>query len=418
MISENDIQALCRTSRDAAARLAVASTASRNRALLASARLLDAARKTLLKANAKDVADAKKNSLAAALVDRLALNDARIDAMIKGLKEVAAQPDPVGRTYDCRKRPNGLHIGKIRVPIGVILIIYESRPNVTLDSASLCLKAGNAVILRGGKESLHSNQALVDLFRKALRAARLPEAAVQFIDTPDHDAIPLLVRQTGLIDLCIPRGGEALIRAVTEHARIPVLKHYKGVCHVYVDKSANPDMAEAIVVNAKTQRPSVCNAAETLLLDARLPKETAARILKALHAKGVALKGCLKTRALYSAVRAAKEEDYFTEYLDLTMSVKVVDGVREAMDHIRKYGSGHTDAIVTENKTVADRFLAGVDSSSVMWNASTRFSDGGIYGLGAEIGISTDKIHSRGPMGADDLTTYKWIVIGNGQVRE
>jgi glutamate-5-semialdehyde dehydrogenase len=418
MITEDDVRRLCLESKGAAATLSTASTSIKNRALLAAVKFLDSSRKPLAKANAADVAAAKKSGLAAAMIDRLALNDARIDAMIKGLKAVAAQPDPVGKTYECRKRPNGLHIGKIRVPIGVILIIYESRPNVTIDAAALCLKAGNAVILRGGKESFHSNQALTQLFRRALKSVRLPEAAVQFINTTDHEAIPLLVRQAGLIDLAIPRGGEALIRSVTENARIPVLKHYKGVCHVYVDKDADPAMAAAIAVNAKVQRPSVCNAMETLLIDKRLDKATAVMILKALQEKGVKFKGCPKTRAIFPAAKAAEENDYYIEYLDLNLSVKFVDGVKEAISHIRKYGSSHTDAIVTKNKITADKFLAGVDSSSVMWNASTRFADGGEYGLGAEIGISTDKIHSRGPMGADDLTIYKWIVVGNGQVRE
>ncbi|OGJ89533.1 MAG: glutamate-5-semialdehyde dehydrogenase [Candidatus Raymondbacteria bacterium RifOxyC12_full_50_8] len=418
MSLENEIASLSRRAKKAAETVYAAPSLVKNRVLHKAAALLIAERKMIATANARDIVAARKAGLSGTMVDRLTLTDTRINTMVKGLREVAAQEDPVGMQYEARTRPNGLHIAKVRVPIGVVLIIYESRPNVTIDSAALCLKAGNAVILRGGKEAFWSNNALVTIFRKALRSAGVATDTVQLVQTTDRAAIPLLVRQTECIDLAIPRGGEHLIRTVMENARIPVLKHYKGVCNVYIDRYADPAMAQRIAVNAKVQRPGVCNAAETLLLDAKLDKKTSARILKALMEKGVTLKGCARSRSLVPGMAVAREADYYTEFLDLIMNVKVVDSVQGAIDHITKYSSHHTDAIVTRNKKRAQEFLARVDSSSVMWNASTRFSDGGEYGLGAEIGISTDKIHARGPMGAYDLTTYKWVVVGKGHVRK
>jgi glutamate-5-semialdehyde dehydrogenase len=315
-------------------------------------------------------------------------------------------------------RPNGMRVGRMRVPIGVIGIIYESRPNVTADATALCLKAGNAVLLRGGSEAINSNRAIVGLLRSAVEEAGLHRGAVTFVDTPEREAVQEMIRLEGVVDLIIPRGGEGLIRAVAENSRVPVLKHYKGVCHVFVDRDADLSMAEAIAVNAKVQRPGTCNAMETLLVDEPLAAEFIPRALRALEEKGVKLKGCEKTRALYPGAGEAGDEDFHAEYLDLILNVKVVSGMEEAMEHIAAYGSAHTDTIVTDNYERAMRFLREVDSSSVMVNVSTRFSDGFQYGLGAEIGIATDKIHARGPMGLEELTCQKFIVLGEGQLRE
>jgi glutamate-5-semialdehyde dehydrogenase len=385
--------------------------------LLDAARGLWDGRQRLLAENRKDLMAARRAGLRAAMIERLTLTPARVRSMAAGLREVARQKDYSGLATESRRRPNGLLISKVRVPIGVVLIIYESRPNVTADAAALCLKSGNAVILRGGREALHANRAIVRVFQQALRRAGLPVHGVQLIQNPDRRAVAMLVRESGNIDLAIPRGGEGLIRSVAAAARIPVLKHYKGVCHVFVDHHADVNMARKIAVNAKVQRPSVCNAMETLLLDQGLSRRAMVSILSALRDKGVTLRGCQKTRRIFPSVLRATEADYSREYLDLTLSVKVVGGLDAAMDHIAQYGSAHTDAIVTNNERRARTFLSQVDSSSVMWNASTRFSDGAQYGLGAEIGISTDKLHARGPMGAYDLTTYKWVVAGKGQVR-
>jgi glutamate-5-semialdehyde dehydrogenase len=347
--------------------------------------------------------------------------------MAKGLREVAALPDPVGRMLDERIRPNGLKLQKIATPIGVVVIIYESRPNVTADAASLCFKTGNATILRGGKEALNSNQliarTMIEAGQKTL--ASFPEHAIQVVPTPDREAIPALLSLTQYVDLCMPRGGEGLIRAVTECSKVPVIKHYKGVCHVFVDAEADLQMAEAIVLNAKVQRPAVCNAMETLLVDKAVAEKFLPLIGEKLDSKKVELRcdqqslGILNSalRTLHSALKPAHEQDWFTEYNDYILNVRVVDGVQAAIDHINYYGSAHSDSIVTRNKAHAQQFLAEVDSATVYWNASTRFTDGGEFGMGAEIGISTDKIGARGPMGLDELTSYKWLGLGNGQVR-
>jgi glutamate-5-semialdehyde dehydrogenase len=365
-------------------------------------------------ANAKDLDSGKKSGLSSAMLDRLTLTDKRISEMAKGVREVAALPDPVGTTISEWTRPNGIRIRKVRVPIGVILIIYESRPNVTADAACLCFKTGNAVILRGGSEAIHSNLAIAE----AMNVPGLPPNSITVVPTTDRAAIDELLELDDLINLCIPRGGEGLIRAVAEKSRIPVIKHYKGVCHVYVDREADFDMAEKIVINAKCQRPGVCNAIETLLIDEKIADKFLPRIAKALTENKVELRGDDRTRQLVSNAKPATEDDWYAEYLDLILAVRVVQGVDAAIDHITKYGSAHSDAIVTGNKTTAEKFLREVDSSSVFWNASTRLADGGQYGFGAEIGISTDKIHARGPMGLEELTSYKFVVVGDGQVRE
>ncbi len=411
------MESLAKRSRKASRDLYTASTEDKNKALITAARLILLHKNKILVANAIDVRAGKKEGLSSAMLDRLVLNDKRINDMARGLKDVAAQKDPAWHIESEHTRPDGLIIRKVRVPLGSILFIYESRPNVTIDAAGLCIKAGNTVILRGGKEAFHSNRILVEIFREALKKTGLPIDAVLRVATIDRKALPILLNQKENIDLVIPRGGEGLIRMVAENSSIPVLKHYKGVCHVYIDKFADPTMALNIAINSKVQRPSVCNAMETLLIDRALNKKVATSVLKALQAKGVRLIGCAETMKIVTGVTRTELSDYYSEYLNLTLSVRVVDGVEGAIEHITKYGSGHTDAIVTRNRKHAELFMAKVDSSSVMWNASTRLADGGEYGLGAEIGISTDKLHARGPMGADDLTTYKWVVVGKGQLR-
>lgn len=394
-----EMKQLAERSRDAARALAKLDTAAKNKLLLAMADGIEKSANKIKLANAKDLEAGKKDGLSSAMLDRLTLTDKRIADIAKGVREVAALPDPVGTNISEWTRPNGIRIQKVRVPIGVILIIYESRPNVTVDAAVLCFKTGNAVILRGGSEAIHSNLALAE----AMNVPGLPANAVTVVPTTDRAAIDELLKLDGLINLCIPRGGEGLIRAVAEKSRIPVIKHYKGICHVYVDRDADLDMAEKIVINAKCQRPGVCNAIETLLVDAPLAKTFLPRIEKALVEKGVEIR---------------READWTTEYLDLIIALRVVNGVGEAIEHITKYGSAHSDAIVTKNQATAERFLREVDSSSVFWNASTRLADGNQYGFGAEIGISTDKLHARGPMGLEDLTSYKYVVTGTGQLRE
>ena len=401
----------------AARAMATASTDAKNNALGLMADGVLANAEALKAANAKDVGAAKEAGLAAALVDRLTLTDKRIEGMADGLRVMIDLPDPVGEVFETTERPNGLVIERVRVPIGVIFIIYESRPNVTADAAGLCLKAGNAVILRGGKESLNSNLAIAGVLGDALGKAGLPRDAVQIVDTTDHQVVDHLVAAEGKVNLVIPRGGEGLVRAVVEKSRVPVIKHYKGVCHVFVDAEADLDMAEKIVVNAKCQRPGVCNAMETLLVHVTVAGEFLPRIVPLLRGEAVEVLGCDRSRAIVPDLRAATEDDYYTEYLDLVLAVRVVDSVHEAIEHITRYGSAHTDSIVTNDAKAADRFVKEVDSSSVMVNASTRFSDGGEYGMGAEIGISTDKIHARGPMGLRELTSYKFVVRGSGQVR-
>jgi glutamate-5-semialdehyde dehydrogenase len=404
--------------KEGARALARALSGQKNAALMEMASALKKRAKDLITENKRDVQFAKEKGLSRALIDRLRLNEKRIDEMAKGLAEVAALPDPVGEITKMWQRPNGMSVGKMRVPIGVIGIIYESRPNVTADAAGLCLKAGNAVILRGGSEALHSNKAIVQVLRDTLKKQGLHQGAITFIDISDREAIMEMLKLEGTVDLIIPRGGEALIRAVTENSRIPVLKHYKGVCHVFVDKDADLIMAEELCFNAKVQRPGTCNAIETMLVDEAMAEGFLPRMMKRFETAGVELRGCRKTLAIYPDITEVKEEDFYREYLDLILNVKVVEDMDEAMEHIAKYGSAHSDAIVTINHERAMRFLREVDSSAVFVNASTRLNDGFQFGLGAEIGISTDKIHARGPMGLEELTCTKFIVLGNGQLRE
>jgi len=405
--------------RAAAAELAVAPGGRRNAVLLAAAEAIRARADELTEANAKDLADGAAADLSEAMRDRLTLTDKRIESMAAALEAIAAQVDPVGQTLWACNRPNGLRVEKRRVPLGVVAIIFESRPNVTADAGGLCLKSGNACILRGGKEALRSNLAIAECLRDGLARAGLPAAALTVIDSTDRSIVGALARAEGLIDLIIPRGGEGLIRAVVKAATIPVLKHYAGNCHVYVDADCNARMARDIVLNAKCQRPGVCNAAETLLVHADHAGDGGllGTLLADLLAEGVELRGDERARAACEKVAAAREDDWRTEYLAPVLAVRVVDSLAQAVEHINTYGSKHTDAIVTTSIAAANAFVAGVDSSSVMVNASTRFSDGGEYGLGAEVGISTDKLHARGPMGAEDLTTYKWIVTGDGHLR-
>jgi glutamate-5-semialdehyde dehydrogenase len=371
----------------------------------------------LLAANAADLADARKAGLSAALIDRLTLTADRVKKMARSVEEIADFRDPVGEVIEGYVRPNGLRIERVRVPLGVVLTIFESRPNVTSDVAALCLKSGNAAILRGGKESLRSNLAIHGVLAEAVASQGLPADAVQMVDTPDRGLSSALLRQDTLIDLVIPRGGEALIRAVAEESLIPVIKHYKGVCHVYVDDLADLDMAEAICLNAKVQRPGTCNAMETMLVHKGVAARFLPRMCTKLADAGVEIRGCERTRQFWPEAKPATEDDWFAEYLDLILAVRVVNDIDQAIDHIAAFGSNHTDAIVSEDIRRVQQFTRDVDSSSVMVNTTTRFSDGGEYGLGAEVGISTDKLHARGPMGCRDLTTYKWIVTGNGQLR-
>jgi len=419
---------LAQQAKNASRALAQLATEEKNRALHAMADALEARAPQLKDANAKDMATGAQMGLSSAMLDRLKLDDKRIAAMAKGLREVAALPDPVGRVLDERTRPNGLRLQKIATPIGVVVIIYESRPNVTADAASLCFKTGNATILRGGKEALNSNTVIAETMVAAGRTAlgdRFPAHAIQVVPTTDREAIPALLSLTQYVDLCMPRGGEGLIRAVAECSKVPVIKHYKGVCHVFVHANADLAMAESIVMNAKVQRPAVCNAAETLLVDKAVAEKFLPAIAAKLWEKNVELRTDEATGALLasqlstpnSQLKAASEADFFTEYNDYILNVRVVDGVKAAIDHINHYGSAHSDSIVTRDEAAARQFLAEVDSAAVYWNASTRFTDGGEFGMGAEIGISTDKIGARGPMGLDELCTYKWLGFGSGQVR-
>ena len=398
--------------------LATVSGADRAAALHAIAgRLLDGT-DALRHANATDLAAGAEAGLGAAMLDRLKLDEERIAAMAGSVRQIADQPDPVGQIIEGYVRPNGLRLQKLRVPIGVVLIIFESRPNVTSDAAALCLKSGNAAILRGGKEALHSNAAIAACVRQGLTETGLPADAVQLVGTTDRAAVGVLLQMQGQIDLAIPRGGESLIRAVVEQARIPVIKHYTGNCHVYVDADCDDEMALAICVNAKTQRPGVCNAAETILFhEAAVERGLLQRVCRALIAEGVEIRGDKATCRLVDTARPAGDADWDSEYLDLIVTVGVVDTIDDAIDHINRHGSKHTDAIVTSSISSADRFVQRVDSANTFVNCSTRLSDGGVYGLGAEIGISTDKLHARGPMGAADLTTYKWVVRGSGQLK-
>ena len=398
--------------------LAIVSTEAKNRWLLGAGAALIARTEEILAANARDVAAAPEFGLNAAAMDRLTLNAARVASAAEGLRLVAALPDPIGQVLEEGARPNGLKVLKIGVPIGVVFFIYESRPNVTIDAAGLCVKSGNAVILRGGKEAIHSNTALHRILADELIRCGLPEHAVQLVTTTDRQAVGHLLAMSDLIDLAIPRGGKGLIERVAAEAAMPVLKHYDGVCHVYVDAAADLDMAERIIVNAKCQRPGVCNAAESLLVHASVADRFLPRIGAALGQRGVEIRGCSETRKRIPAAKAATDADYRTEYLDLVISFKVVASLDEAVSHIDRFGSKHTDAIVTGDPVAAREFTQRVDSATVIVNASTRFNDGFELGLGAEIGISTDKFHARGPCGLRELTTYKYVVIGDGQVRE
>ncbi|MFA6313039.1 MAG: glutamate-5-semialdehyde dehydrogenase [Sterolibacterium sp.] len=408
---------LGRNARGASRLLAKASTAAKNNALLAMAAQIRGRGTELLAANARDVAQAQADGLDAALIDRLTLTAKGIETMAQGLEQVAGLPDPVGEISDLKRRPSGIQVGKMRVPLGVIGIIYEARPNVTADAAALCLKSGNATILRGGKEALQSNLAIATCVSAGLKAAGLPETAVQVVGTTDRAAVGELIAMPQYVDVIVPRGGRGLIERIAKDARVPVIKHLDGICHVYIDATADLDMAIRIADNAKTQRYAPCNTMETLLVH----QDIAARVLPPLcqiyFDKGVELRGCEQSRAIVAGMKAATEEDWRTEYLAPILSIRVVASLDAAIEHITLYGSQHTEAIVTENHSNAMRFLREVDSSSVMVNASTRFADGFEYGLGAEIGISTDKFHARGPVGLEGLTSQKWIVLGNGEIR-
>ena len=417
---------LAQQAKAASRELAKLTTAEKNSCLGAMADALEQNAIALKAANALDMEAGAKMGLTAAMLDRLKLDDKRIAGMAQGLREVAALADPVGRVLDDRTRPNGLRLQKISVPIGVVVIIYESRPNVTADAASLCFKSGNATILRGGKEALNSNKLIAETMVTAAQKclAKFPAHAIQVVPTTDREAVPALLSLTQFVDLCMPRGGESLIRAVTECSKVPVIKHYKGVCHVFVDREADLKMAEEIVMNAKCQRPAVCNAMETLLVDKTVAGTFLPQIAMKLAGKRVELRCDSASLAALSPLRTehlklktAAEQDFFTEYNDYVLNIRVVDDVRQAIDHIARYGSAHSDAIVTRNEATAKQFLSEVDSAAVYWNASTRFTDGGEFGMGAEIGISTDKIGARGPMGLDELTSYKWIGFGSGQIR-
>jgi glutamate-5-semialdehyde dehydrogenase len=414
---------LGREAKAASRLLARLTTSEKNDCLLAMADALQQNSAAIQEANSRDMEAGGKAGLSSAMLDRLKLDDKRVGGMAKGLREVAALPDPVGRVLDERVRPNGLKLRKISTPIGVVVIIYESRPNVTADAASLCFKSGNATILRGGKEALHSNRVIAETMVTAAqkRLAKFPPHAIQMVTTPDRDAIRELLSLTEYVDLCMPRGGEGLIRAVAECSKVPVIKHYKGVCHVFVDREADFQMAEAIVMNAKVQRPAVCNAMETLLVDRSIAPKFLSMVGPKLAEKKVELRTDESAGQLLAGtttgVKPATEQDWSTEYNDYILNVRVVDDVREAIDHINQYGSAHSDSIVTGNEARAQQFLGEVDSATVYWNASTRFTDGGEFGMGAEIGISTDKIGARGPMGLEELTSYKWLGFGTGQVR-
>ncbi|MDI6402601.1 glutamate-5-semialdehyde dehydrogenase [Balneolaceae bacterium ANBcel3] len=411
------VQQLGVQARKASRALMGVSTDQKNQALHAMANALEKHTPEIKKQNALDVADGKEKGLSSAMVDRLVLNDERMSAMIQGLRDIAELPDPVGNIRSSWKKENGLILEKRSVPIGVIGMIYESRPNVTADAAALCLKASNAIILRGGSEALRSNQAIADALQEGGREAGLPEHVIQLIPISDRDAVTALITMDQYVDVIIPRGGEGLIRAVAENATVPVLKHYKGVCHVYVDRVADAQKAWSIVENAKCQRPGVCNAAETMLVHSEIAASWLPEMADILESRGVELRGDDRAREWVPSMKPATEEDWYTEYLDMILSVKIVDDIYEAIDHIHHYGSGHSDAIVTEvdeNKAIFGRM---VDSAAVYINASTRFTDGAEFGMGAEIGISTDRLHARGPVALEELTTYKYVVTGDGQIK-
>lgn len=414
---QNLADVLASQARSASGNLRTLSENSRKAVLLRTAELLREKKSEIFEKNRLDLEN-NKGKISDAMLDRLTLNEARLEAMARGVEEIAAFPTPIGKVLEKRTLANGIDISRVAVPIGSVFFIYESRPNVTIDGAALCFKAGNAVILRGGKESIYSSSILAEIFRMALRENGVDENAVQLVENPDHALVSLLLQKNDEIDLVIPRGGERLIRAVVEQSKIPVIKHFNGICHVYIDKSADMEKALAIVMNAKTQRTGVCNAMECLLLHKELSNENVNHIVSSLQEKGVELFGDAYSCARVPGVLdIGDESNYRTEYLALKASVRFVDSVEQACEHIEKYSSRHTEAVVAEDVSVQDYFVQNIDSSSVMVNASTRFADGGEYGLGAEVGISTDKLHARGPMGVESLCTYKWILRGNGQVR-
>ena len=415
---EDEAIRLAKQAKAASRQLAPISSAEKNRALHLMADQLEAQSDYLLEENKKDLDAAKKAGVSGALLDRIGLDPGRVYGMARGLRDVALLPDPVREIVKMWRRPNGLQVGRMRIPLGVIAIIYEARPNVTADAAALCLKSGNAVILRGGSEAHFSNHAIGQILRKACAETRVPREAVQIVQTKDHAFVKQLLQLEEYIDLVIPRGGEELIRTVAGHSKVPVIKHYKGVCHIYVDADASLEMAERICMNAKVQRPSVCNAMETLLVHEAIAATLLPSLIAKYQAAGVEIRGCEKTCALVSGVKKATEADWSTEYLDLILSIRVVKDMDEAIDHIQRYGSEHTESIVTTSYQRSRDFIDRVNSSAVMVNASTRFNDGGELGLGAEIGISTSKIHAFGPMGLEELTTTKFVVLGDGQIRE
>jgi glutamate-5-semialdehyde dehydrogenase len=413
----NYMQQIGQQARAASRQMARADTGTRNRALLAIAGAIRREKDGLLAANRQDMEAARAAGMEAAMLDRLALSEKTVATMAEGLEQIASLADPIGEITDLKYRPSGIQVGRMRVPLGVIGIIYEARPNVTVDAAGLCLKSGNACILRGGSEAIHCNRALAALVQEGLRVAGLPEAAVQVVETTDRAAVGELITMTEYVDVIVPRGGKGLIERISSEARIPVIKHLDGNCHVYVDDEADADKALRIIENSKTQRLGTCNTAESLLVARSVAAAMLPMLADMLIAEGVEIRGCVETQKLVPQAKVATEEDYYTEYLAAIISCRVVSGLDEAIEHINKYSSQHTETIVTENYSHARRFLREVDSSSVMVNASTRFADGFEYGLGAEIGISTDKIHARGPVGLEGLTSQKYIVLGDGQVR-
>lgn len=413
-----DILNIARQAKTASQELANLSSIIKSKALLKMAKAIEINKERIIEENSKDVKLARKKGLSKALIDRLALDKKRIEQMSKSLEDIASIEDPIGRIKEIRKRPNGLQIGKVVVPLGVIGIIYEARPNVTIDAAALCLKAGNATILRGGSEAICSNIILADLLKKAAEESGLPPESIQLIKITDRRAVIEILKLDQYIDVIIPRGGEELIRVVAENSTIPVIKHYKGICHTYVDQEADLKMAEEVCFNAKVQRPGVCNAMETLLVNEKIAAEFLPGMIKRLQEAAVEIRGDEKTCQVMRGIKKASEEDWQTEYLDLILSIKVVKGIEEAINHINNYGSHHSDAIITNNYSKSRKFLQKIDSAAVYVNASTRFTDGAEFGLGAEIGISTQKLHARGPMGVNELTSTKFIIWGDGQIRK
>jgi len=418
MSLEEEIVEICRDARRAARALATASEMQRNSAIARASQRLRTSVSELLEANRRDQEQARAAGMSAAFVDRLALTEGRIETMAAGLEQIALLPDPLGQPIAHWRRPNGLEIVQVRVPIGVVGVIYESRPNVTADAAALCVKSGNAVILRGGSEAFHSNTSIASIFRDALVAAGLPEKSVQLVPSTDRRAVSVLLRQKEYVDVIVPRGGEGLIRTVTELSSIPVIQHYAGVCHTYVDEYADLELAQRICFNAKVQRPSVCNAMENLLVHAAVAERFLPAMGERFRAAGVELRGCERTCRILSYAKPATDADWDTEYLDLVLAVKIVDSIHEAIEFIRAHSTGLAEAIVSEHRGRLQRFLEEVDSAAVFANASTRFTDGFEFGFGAEIGISTSRLHARGPVGLRELTTYKYVVYGNGQIRE